>query len=70
MINYTEQQKSLVFVTIPRFRKGIPVTFGHVTNDVTAEGNPIIAPYPDWERNKEGNCNCITSVFRVAVIIC
>nr|XP_050845756.1 protein yellow-like [Vespula vulgaris]XP_050845757.1 protein yellow-like [Vespula vulgaris] len=67
---YGERQGSIVFVTIPRFIKGIPATFGYVTDDVTPEGNPIIAPYPSWEWNKEGDCNVITSVFRVAIDKC
>ncbi|XP_035733690.1 uncharacterized protein LOC118446767 [Vespa mandarinia] len=67
---HKERQGSIIFVTIPRFIKGIPVTFGYVTDDVTPEGNPIIAPYPSWEWNKEGDCNVITSVFRVAIDKC
>ncbi|KAI4502100.1 hypothetical protein M0802_002782 [Mischocyttarus mexicanus] len=70
LITQTEKHTSVVFVTIPRFIKGIPATFGYVTNDVTPEGNPIIAPYPNWEVNKEGDCNGITSVFRVAIDKC
>ncbi|XP_014602585.1 PREDICTED: protein yellow-like [Polistes canadensis] len=67
---YGEKHASIVFVTIPRFIKGVPVTFGYVTDNVTPEGNPIIAPYPNWESNKEGDCNAITSVFRVAIDKC
>ncbi|KAG5314456.1 YELL protein, partial [Pseudoatta argentina] len=61
---------SMVFITIPRFQNGIPVTLGYVTNDVSPEGNPIIAPYPSWEWNRLGQCDAITSVFRVQVDSC
>lgn len=54
-------------MTIPRFQNGVPVTLGYVTNDVSADGDPLIAPYPNWEWNKLGDCNAITSVYRVQV---
>lgn len=62
-------RKAKVFVTIPRFQYGVPVTVGYVTDKVSSSGNPIIAPYPNWEWNRPGgNCNGITSVYRVRVI--
>ncbi|XP_011298960.1 major royal jelly protein 3 [Fopius arisanus] len=59
-----------VLVTIPRFQDGVPVTLGYVTDKVSAEGNPIIAPYPNWEWNRLGNCNNIVSVYRIKVDEC
>lgn len=61
---------SVVFITIPRIQNGIPVTLGYVTNDVSSEGNPLIAPYPSWEWNRLGHCDAMTSVFRVQVDSC
>ncbi|XP_011881014.1 PREDICTED: protein yellow-like [Vollenhovia emeryi] len=61
---------SMVFITIPRIQNGVPVTLGYVTNNVSPEGNPIIAPYPSWEWNRLGHCDAITSVFRVQVDSC
>lgn len=61
---------SVVFISIPRFQNGVPVTLGYVTNDVSAEGNPLIAPYPNWDVNtvgKHGQCNGIISVWRMQV---
>ncbi|KAK2586172.1 hypothetical protein KPH14_001439 [Odynerus spinipes] len=69
-VYYGGKHGTIIFVTVPRFQAGIPVTFGYVTNDITSEGNPIIAPYPSWEWNKEGDCNGLTSVFRVAIDDC
>lgn len=67
-VDYRSQGPSRIFVTIPRFVTGIPVTFGVVTSGV-ANGGPIIQPYPNYEsQSSHGqNCDGITSVFRVAV---
>lgn len=57
----------MVFVAIPRFQNGVPMTLGYVTDAVSEENNPVIAPYPDWAWNTLGNCDAITSVYRVQV---
>ncbi|GAB1861265.1 Bee-milk protein [Camponotus japonicus] len=61
---------SVIFISIPRFQNGVPVTLGYITEKVSAEGNPIIAPYPNWELNRLGNCDAITSVYRMQVDSC
>lgn len=61
------KQGSVVFITIPRIQNGVPVTLGYVTDGVSSQGNPLIAPYPNWEWNRLGNCDAMTSVFRVQV---
>ncbi|KAK0157801.1 hypothetical protein PV328_011492 [Microctonus aethiopoides] len=59
-----------LFITIPRFQNGVPVTLGYVTK-FSFQGNPLIAPYPNWEMNTlDGNCNHIISVFRIKVDEC
>ncbi|KAJ8678882.1 hypothetical protein QAD02_014669 [Eretmocerus hayati] len=60
----------VVFVTMPRLEQGIPITLGYVTELVSAEGNPLIAPYPSWEWNKLGDCDAITSTYRVQIDEC
>lgn len=62
--------KEKVFISVPRFQNGVPATIGYLTNNVTAEGNPIIAPYPNWEFNKLGKCDGVTSVYRMKVDQC
>lgn len=64
---FKAQGHSRVFVTIPRFTVGIPITLG-VT---TIPNGPIIQAYPDynWNRIKGRNCDGLTSVFRIAVSI-
>ncbi|XP_012284346.1 protein yellow [Orussus abietinus] len=68
-VYYNGKQKGSVFVTIPRFQKGVPVTLGYVT-DKTRDGNPVIAPYPDWDWHGLRNCDGITSVYRIQVDSC
>lgn len=65
-IDYQDDSPSRIFVTIPRFVTGIPVTFGHMFGS----GN-LIKPYPSysWHSSHGYNCDGITSVFRVAVSI-
>lgn len=67
---YNGERQSTVFVTIPRFQDGVPLTLGYVTDQVSADGNPIIAPYPDWKYNVIGGCDGITSVYRIQIDEC
>ena len=67
---YTGDKRSTVFVAIPRFQDGVPVTLGYVTDRVSVDGNPIIAPYPNWSYNAPGNCDSITSVYRMQIDEC
>lgn len=53
-----------MFVTMPRLKTGTPATLATVTPTGALE------PYPDWNWHREGNCDGITSVFRVEVDQC
>lgn len=55
---------SRIFVTIPRFTSGIPVTLGYITGPST-----LIQPYPSysWHSSHGRDCDGITSVFRITV---
>lgn len=60
-----------MFVTIPRIQGGIPVTLGTILINTTGDTvkNPLIKPYPDYSWHKTiGQCDGITSVFRVMVV--
>jgi hypothetical protein len=62
--------ESRIFMTFPRFRAGIPVTLGVRSSKKSADGSPLIAPYPDysWHANPTQDCdNRMISVFRIAV---
>lgn len=67
-VDYRSQGTSRVFVTIPRFTTGIPITLGTVSNN-RVDGGPLIQAYPEysWHSSQGRNCDGITSVFRIAV---
>jgi hypothetical protein len=60
---------SRIFVTIPRFSEGIPITLGYVSSRTS---DLQIVPYPDysWHSHHGSNCDRITSVLRVAIDEC
>jgi Major royal jelly protein len=62
-------ENSRIFVTIPRFSAGIPVTLGYVKSPTT---DLQITPYPDysWHSSNGANCNLMSSVLRVAIDDC
>lgn len=66
-----DQGRSRVFVTIPRFTSGIPITLG-ILSGQHGPGGPIIRAFPDygWHNNQGNNCDGMTSVFRVAIDEC
>uniref|UniRef100_U5EV41 Putative yellow-related salivary protein n=1 Tax=Corethrella appendiculata TaxID=1370023 RepID=U5EV41_9DIPT len=75
-IDYKENTGSRILVTFPRFRKGVPMTIGYVSQKSGVRG-PLIEPYPNFQMQNNGNanqatknCNAITSVFRVTVDEC
>ena len=57
-----------IFVTIPRFKVGVPVTLGTIAPIAGA----LIQPYPDysWHSSHGANCDGITSVLRIAIDEC
>lgn len=63
-LDYRSNMPSRVFVTVPRFAEGVPVTLGYISSDPKK-----IQPYPDysWHESYGSDCNGITSVFRVVV---
>lgn len=65
-VDYRESSPSRIFVTIPRFTVGIPVTLGYIAG----HGN-LIQPYPEysWHSSHGRDCDGITSVFRITVNI-
>lgn len=57
-----------IFVTIPRFSVGVPVTLG----TIAPVPGSLIQPYPDysWHSSHGTNCDGITSVVRIAIDEC
>nr|XP_033340383.1 protein yellow-like isoform X1 [Megalopta genalis]XP_033340384.1 protein yellow-like isoform X1 [Megalopta genalis] len=58
-----------VFITLPKWKEGIPVTLATVPRHSKTK-SPKLRPYPDWSWNRSGNCEGLTSVFRVQVDEC
>lgn len=60
--------RTRIFVTIPRFSPGVPVTLGTVAPTLGS----CIQPYPDysWHSSHGANCDGITSVLRIAIDEC
>ena len=61
-------ERTRIFVTIPRFSTGVPITLGTVAPTFGA----LIQPYPDysWHSSHGANCDGITSVLRIAIDEC
>jgi hypothetical protein len=63
-----------VFVSLPKWKGGTPATlasipFDAAKNETTA---PLLNPYPNWSwhARPEGDCDGLTSVFRMRVDQC
>lgn len=65
-VDYQDDSPSRIFVTIPRFTRGIPVTLGYVSGP-----RNLIQPFPaySWHSSHGNDCDGITSVFRISVSI-
>ncbi|EDW66362.1 protein yellow [Drosophila virilis] len=60
-----------LFVTVPRWRDGIPATLTYINMDHSLSGSPELIPYPDWRSNTAGDCaNSITTAYRIKVDEC
>lgn len=63
-VDYQVTSPSRIFVTIPRFTTGVPITLGYVTGL-----RNLIKAYPafTWHNSHGSDCDGITSVFRITV---
>ncbi|KAH0560530.1 hypothetical protein KQX54_005529 [Cotesia glomerata] len=57
-----------VFVTVIR-TDGVPASLTTISGKIGG-GGPLLKPYPNWSWARKGDCNSITSVFRVAIDEC
>ncbi|XP_063697949.1 protein yellow-like [Culicoides brevitarsis] len=70
-LDYSDTGRSRLFVTIPRFGEGVPITLGVVSTSF-ATNESVLHAYPSyaWQESHGANCDGITSVFRVAIDEC
>jgi len=63
-----------VFVSLPKWKAGTPATLASIPFDAAKEGttSPLLNPYPNWSwhARPEGDCDGLTSVFRMKVDQC
>ncbi|XP_012279572.1 protein yellow [Orussus abietinus] len=63
--------RNKVFVTVPRWRDGIPATLNYISTDANLNGSPKLTPYPNWARNRAGLCGSgLTTVYRIHADVC
>ncbi|XP_072931763.1 uncharacterized protein [Epargyreus clarus] len=64
-----ERWKNRVFVSTPRWKKGVPASLSSLPTVGTVESPPL-APYPSWDWHNADNCTGFTSVFRMNIDHC
>ncbi|XP_014211358.1 protein yellow-like [Copidosoma floridanum] len=57
--------KDRIYLTIPRWKKGIPVTLASIP--VASGPSPLLEPYPDWEMQKLDDCLSFQFVLGVEI---
>ncbi|ETO31242.1 hypothetical protein RFI_05878 [Reticulomyxa filosa] len=55
---------SRVFVTVPRWKAGVPSTLNEIIPNTVGNGMDqyILNPFPSWEMQQTGNCSCFQYV--------
>lgn len=68
-----EVYKDKLFITLPRWKSGIPATLNYISLKDLSNKSPDLIPYPSWEANdihKDDNSTTIVSTFRVRADEC
>lgn len=52
------------------FILGVPSTLNYIPLDVSSTQSPKLTPYPNWAYNREGNCDGLTTTYRVKADSC
>uniref|UniRef100_A0ABD2VW93 Protein yellow n=1 Tax=Trichogramma kaykai TaxID=54128 RepID=A0ABD2VW93_9HYME len=60
-----------LFVTVPRWKDGVPATLNYIPLDQVRGGSPKLIPYPSWSQNVAGACGSgLTTVYRIHADTC
>ncbi|KAJ8957093.1 hypothetical protein NQ318_007307 [Aromia moschata] len=51
-----------IYLSMPRFRSGVPVTLAYIPMDTSLKQNELLIPFPSWEMNDERFCANLQSV--------
>ncbi|KAF7279209.1 hypothetical protein GWI33_007527 [Rhynchophorus ferrugineus] len=62
-----EVYENAVFVSVPRFRPGVPATLTVFDRNTASKLNPLLSPYPDWDSNDLSSCRNLQSVQSMKV---
>jgi hypothetical protein len=66
-----ERWGNKLFVTVPRWRDGIPATLNYIDMDRTPAGSPPLIPYPNLDSNRIGDCpNGLNTAYRIKADKC
>ncbi|XP_033763033.1 protein yellow-like [Pecten maximus] len=64
IISGIKTYKNNVYVTVPRWRRGIPSTLNRV---VVRNGTSVLQPFPSWEMQKIGDCQALQYVHSMEI---
>ncbi|XP_066995354.2 protein yellow [Anabrus simplex] len=59
-----------LFISVPRWRQGIPSSLNYISLTASHSESPRLTPYPDWNTNREENCQGITTTYRMKADAC
>lgn len=66
-----ERWENKLFVSVPRWKDGIPSTLNYIDMNQTPSGSPPLIPYPSWANNVAGDCqNGLSTVYRIKADKC
>ncbi|KAH9641909.1 hypothetical protein HF086_011659 [Spodoptera exigua] len=66
-----ERWRNKLFVSVPRWKAGIPATLNYIPLDAPYDPSPKLNPYPSFAGNELGNCQSgLNTVYRVKVDKC
>ncbi|KAI5740865.1 hypothetical protein M8J76_007995 [Diaphorina citri] len=70
-----EVWRNKLFVTVPRWREGVPSTLNYIPLDSVTSASPNLIPYPSWEANQvppqpQDQCDTLTTTYRIKADSC